>query len=150
MNTNEYIFDIEADDLLRGITKIHCLCYSSSDGTDRGQLTSREDIEEFFKGHNIYIGHYVIPYDFKALTKIYGIERPKQYIDTLGLSWALEPNRAEYGLESYGEEFGIPKPPIKDWKNLTIEEYLHRCSTDVEINRLLWLRLKKKLQEIYS
>ena len=149
----EYIFDLEADGLLDTITKIHCLSYISVDQKFKATLYTKEDIERFFvvsSKDDVFIGHYITMYDFKALEKIYGIKRPKNYIDTIGLSWYLHPDRAEHGLESYGEEYGVPKPPIKDWQNLTIEEYTHRCETDCEINRRLYLDLKRKLQEIYS
>lgn len=147
---NEVIFDIEADGLLDTITKIHCLSYAFSDNSEKGTLYTKDEIEFFFSSSNIFIGHHVIGYDFKALTKIYGIPRPKEYIDTLPLSWYFNHDRAEHGLESYGVDYGVPKPKIDDWENLTIEQYTHRCETDVEINRRLYLDLKKKLQEIYS
>lgn len=146
----EYIFDIESDGLLDTISKIHCLSYTNMDTTYRGTLYTKEDIQYFFSTNNIFIGHYITMYDFKALKMIYGIDRPKHYIDTIGLSWYLNPDRAEHGLESYGVDYGVPKPPIDDWENLTIEEYTHRCETDCEINRRLYLDLKRKLQEIYS
>ena len=146
----EYIFDLEADGLLDTITKIHCLSYKRVDGGHEQTLYTAQGMEDFFNQGYIYIGHYITMYDFKALEKIYGIKRPKNYIDTIGLSWYLHPDRAEHGLESYGVDYGVPKPPIKDWQNLTIEEYTHRCETDCEINRRLYLDLKRKLQEIYS
>jgi len=150
----EYVFDLEADGLLDTITKIHCLSYKRVDGDKAYTIYDPDEMVRFFNppdcSTNIYIGHHIIGYDFKALKKIYGIERPKYLVDTLGLSWYLHPDRAEHGLESYGEDYGVPKPKINDWHNLTIEEYTNRCETDVEINRRLWLDLKRKLQKIYS
>lgn len=146
----EVIFDLEADGLLDTITKIHCVSFKRVDGERYGTLYTKDEIENFFWEPHIFVGHYITMYDFKALEKIYGIPRPKHYIDTIGLSWYLHPDRAEHGLESYGVDYGVPKPPIKDQQNLTIEEYTHRCETDCEINRRLYLDLKRKLQEIYS
>ena len=148
----EYIFDIEADGLLDTITKIHCLSYISTDRKCKGTLYSEQEIKRFFEVSTtqVYIGHHIIGYDFKALKLIYGISKPKNLVDTLGLAWYLQPDRTSYGLESYGEEYGVPKPKINDWQNLTIEEYTNRCETDCEINLRLWLDLKKKLQELYS
>ena len=121
----EYIFDIEADGLLDTITKIHCLSYISTDRTEKGTLYNVEDIQSFFLIKGAYfIGHHIIGYDFKALKLIYGISKPRNLVDTLGLVWYLQPDRTSYGLESYGEEYGVPKPKINDWQNLTIEEYL--------------------------
>ncbi len=150
MSNREFIFDIEADGLLDTITKIHCLSYVEV-GTDNKQtLYTAKGMQDFFSQGYTYIGHYIIGYDLKALKMIYGIPKPKNVIDTLGLSWYLQPERSEYGLESYGEDYGVPKPPINDWQNLSIEEYTNRCETDCEINLRLWLDLKKKLQEIYA
>jgi DNA polymerase III alpha subunit (gram-positive type) len=144
------IFDIEADALLDRITKIHCLSYSTPSGDFRGTLIERSDLEEFFQQDAVFVGHYIIGYDFRALTKIYNIAKPKHFIDTLGLCWALHPDRESYGLESYGETFGVPKPKIDDWENLKLLDYVHRCETDVEINRLLFNQLVQKLSEIYE
>ena len=146
----EVVFDIEADNLLPGITKIHCLSYSQADGRFSGTIYSEKDIKDFFSHDYIYIGHHIIGYDFKALEKVYGIKRPKHTFDTLAWSWYLFPDRAEHGLESWGEDFGVPKPKIDDWENLTIEEYAHRCEEDVKINTKLYQVVKNKMKEIYS
>lgn len=148
--TDEYIFDVEGDGLLDTITKIHCLSYSSADGLQRGSLIEKSDIEDFFNQGYCYIGHYITGYDFKALKKIYNIERPKNFVDTLGLAWYLDLGRESFGLESYGEELGVKKPLIKDWVNLSLDDYMIRCETDVEINRLLWIKQKNRLMEIYE
>ena len=146
----EFIFDIESDGLLDTVTKIHCLSYSQADGRFSGTIYSEKDIRDFFSHDYLYIGHHVIGYDFKALEKIYGIKRPKHIFDTLAWSWYLFPDRASHGLESCGEDFGVPKPKIDDWENLTIEEYTHRCEEDVKINTKLYELIKTKMKEIYS
>lgn len=146
----EVIFDIESDGLLDTITKIHCLSYSQADGRFSGTIYSEKDIKDFFSHDYLYIGHHVIGYDFKALEKIYGIKRPKYIFDTLAWSWYLFPDRAEHGLESWGEDFGVPKPKIDNWQDLTIEEYTHRCEEDVKINTKLYQLIKTKMKEIYS
>ena len=146
----EVIFDIESDGLLDTATKIHCLSYSQADGRFSGTIYSEKDIKDFFSHDYIYIGHHIIGYDFKALEKVYGIKRPKHIFDTLAWSWYLFPDRAEHGLESWGEDFGVPKPKIDDWQNLTIEEYTHRCEEDVKINTKLYQLIKTKMKEIYS
>lgn len=146
----EVIFDIESDGLLNTVTKIHCVSYSQADGRFSGTIYSEKDIKDFFSHDYLYIGHHVIGYDFKALEKIYGIKRPKNFFDTLAWSWYLFPDRAEHGLESWGEDFGVPKPKIDNWQDLTIEEYTHRCEEDVKINTKLYQLIKSKMKEIYS
>ena len=146
----EFVFDLEADNLLPGITKIHCLSYSEVSGKLVGTLYDQQEIEQFFSHDYLYIGHHIVGYDFKALNKIYGIRRPKHFFDTLPWSWYLFPDRAEHGLESWGEDFGVPKPKIDNWQDLTIEEYTHRCEEDVKINIKLYQLVKSKMKEIYS
>lgn len=147
----EVIFDIEADNLLPGITKIHCVSYKVLGKDEVRTIYDFKDIESLFNQEGLlFIGHHVIGYDFKALNKIYGIKRPKYFLDTLAWSWYLFPDRAEHGLESWGEDFGVPKPKIDDWQNLTIEEYTHRCEEDVKINTKLYELIKSKMKEIYS
>ena len=147
-----WVWDLETDGLLDEVTKIHCLSYSSLCGKFKSTLYTKEEIRSFFAltPNDYFVGHHVIGYDFKALQKIYGIEKPKKVIDTLALAWYLYPNRAEYGLESFGEDYGVPKPKVDDWKNLSIEEYTFRCEQDVQINLRLLKDLLKKLKEIYS
>lgn len=146
----EVVFDLEADNFLPGITKIHCLSYSEVGGKLSGTLYDQQEIKEFFDEDHLYIGHYIIGYDFKSLEKIYSIKRPKYIFDTLPWSWYLFPDRAEHGLESWGEDFGVPKPKIDNWQDLTIEEYTHRCEEDVKINTKLYQLVKTKMKEIYS
>ena len=146
----EFVFDIESDGLLDKVTKIHCLSYSQADGRSKGTIYSEKDIKDFLSQDYIFIGHHIIGYDFKALEKIYGIKRPRHFFDTLAWSWYLFPDRDHHGLESWGETFGIPKPKIEDWENLSIEEYTHRCEEDVKINTELYQLIKSKMKEIYS
>jgi hypothetical protein len=39
---------------------------------------------------------------------------------------------------------------VQDWKGLTYEDYQHRCQEDVKINKLLWDKLKRKLNALYG
>jgi len=56
----------------------------------------------------------------------------------------------KHGLEGYGEDYGVPKPVIKDWNTLTPQEYAHRCDEDVKINNRLWRDLSMKLDKLYK
>ena len=66
------------------------------------------------------------------------------------LSWHLNTKRSVHGLDSFFEDFGVAKPKIDDWENLTYEEYRHRCEVDVEINHLLWRDFMLRLTEMYT
>jgi len=142
------IFDIEADGLLDEATKIHVLAY-----TKDGKVCYTHDYQEMsdiLSGAKLLIGHNIIGYDIPVIERILGIKIKARLIDTLALSWYINHSRVRHGLEVYGVEFGVPKPEIDDWENLTQEEYRHRCIEDVKINRKLWQQLKTKLLRLYN
>ena len=101
-------------------------------------------------GAEVLIGHNIARWDIPVLEHLLDIKITATLIDTLALSWVLRPERLVHGLESYGEDFGIPKPVITDWINLTIEEYIHRCTGDVKINWQLWKEQLSYLLQIYE
>lgn len=141
------IFDIEADGL-SDATKIHVLSYREG-----GILKSTHNygkMREVLLKAKILIGHNIILYDIPTIERILGIKIKAKLVDTLALSWYLYPKRNVHGLESWGEEFGVPKPKIDDWENLSPEEYRHRCEEDVKINTRLWKQMKTKLLKIYG
>lgn len=142
------IFDIETDNLIpERVTKIHCLAYYTS--TDSEVVYTYDEMRAVLnKAHN-FIGHNITLYDVPILERILKIKIDKPIIDTLALSWYLEPYRNVHGLEVWGETFGIKKPYIKDWTSLTKEEYGFRCSEDVRINKALYDHLSSKLELLY-
>lgn len=150
-----YIFDIEADNLLKDATKIHCLSIgkiTKSGGVKVVSTTDYDEMRDFFSNKSlIKVGHNIIRYDIPVIEKILGIKVNRSYvIDTLPLSWYLYPNNNVHGLEWWGEQLGILKPEVLDWQNLTSEEYIHRCEEDVKINHLLWMQQRDYLFEIYD
>ena len=135
-----YIFDIETDGLRDKFTKIHCVSYSNLRGLV-SSLTHFDDIMQFFSGlteEDILVCHNLIRFDIPVLEKYLGIEIKARLYDTLAFSWYLYPKLDKHGLEKWGEYLGIKKPEIKDWKHLTLEDYVHRCEEDVKINLLLF------------
>lgn len=150
------VFDLESDGLLREATKIHVLCCQMDGGknvTIKGSDTDR--IKKFFDYHIDnqipLVVHNGISFDVVLVEKLLGIDLSKlMVIDTLALSWYLNFNRNKHGLGTFHEDYGIEKPPVEDWQNLSYEEYAHRCSEDVKINVALWKDLKQRLIEIYA
>tara|TARA_R100001463_G_scaffold46824_2_gene95478 strand:- start:2733 stop:4583 length:1851 start_codon:yes stop_codon:yes gene_type:complete len=145
------VFDIEADGLLDDATKIHCLSYTS-DGSNYDTLFDYNDMRDLVMSQRGLIGHNIIRYDAPLLEKMLGIKLQARLFDTLPMSWVLNYTRAgnKHNLEAFGEDFGVPKPKIDDWVNLTPEEYAHRCTEDVKINWLLWQDLLKRFMFIYD
>lgn len=141
------VFDAEANSLVPD--RFYCVCFEDFEG-NKGSLIDYADIRKFFRDYDLYIGHSIQRFDLPQLERVVGIKRPAECVDTLGLSWYLEPERKRNGLEAYGDHYGIPKVKINDWENLSLEEYLARCTRDVEINIRLWKDQLQHLQEIYN
>ena len=143
------VYDIETDGLLDVLTKIHVLSYSD-DGKTVHHTHDYDEMREFFATRKTLVGHNHIRFDIPAVEKVLGIKVGARLIDTLALSWYLHHDRLKHGLEGYGNQYGVPKPEIKDWNSLTPEEYAHRCDEDVKINLRLWRDLNIKLKQLYS
>lgn len=107
-------------------------------------------MKTFLSKADVLIGHNIIRFDTPVLERILGIKIKAKLIDTLALSWYLFPDKPKHGLEVWGNEFGVEKPSIKDWKSLSIQEYIHRCEEDVKINTRLWKLLIRRLSKIYN
>jgi DNA polymerase I-like protein with 3'-5' exonuclease and polymerase domains len=143
------VFDVEADNLLDDATKIHCLSYTS-DGENYKTLFDYYEMRELVLSQRGLIGHNIIRYDIPLLEKILGIQIKAQRFDTLPMSWVLNHSRPNHKLENFGEDFGILKPKIDDWENLSPEVYAHRCTVDVKINWKLWKNLLSRFMFIYK
>jgi hypothetical protein len=147
------VFDLEADGLLDSLTKLHCLVahtYENNQLIKETIITSPWELANFLNTQEILVGHNIKRYDFPAIKKVTGYEHKGKIIDTLALSWYLYPERKEHGLESWGVEIGVAKPFISDWENLSTEDYVNRCKTDVIINTILFGNFISYLEELYS
>lgn len=153
---NASVADLESDGLLDEATKIHVLSFKLSDKTIKSiEGDNKERLIAFFKYHidnNIpIVMHNGICFDVPLAEEILGIDLSNlMVIDTLAVSWYLNIERQKHGLDSFLEDYGIAKPKIDDWENLTYEEYKFRCETDVEINYELWEDLKDRLIDMYE
>ena len=140
------VFDIETDGF--NPTKIHVLSYTN----EEGEIQSTFDYEEmrsFFLNADTVIGHNIVRYDIPVVERILDIKVDARIIDTLPLAWYINHHLQKHGLAQYGEMYGVPKPKIDDWKNLSPEEYQYRCEEDVRINLRLWRDLDRKLSKLY-
>jgi len=150
------VADIESDGFLDVATKIHVLSCEMSNGKSVDiQGSDKERLVKFFNYHidnNIpVVFHNGILYDIPLAEKLLGVDLSKlMVVDTLAISWYLNIGRELHGLASFHEDYGIPKPPIDDWENLTYAEYLYRCQEDVKINAALWKDFMKRLTEMYT
>lgn len=153
------VADIETDGFLDKMTKLHVLTvgWKNAEGQWCTKSTNNpEDIQKVFSNpDSIIVMHNGRRFDVPAIKKLFPqIEIKATVIDSLALSWWLLPNRSKegkkFGLEAFGVDYGVPKPKVEDWENLTYEEYAHRATEDVKINIRLWEELKAKLELMYK
>lgn len=144
-----WIIDCEGDGL--NPTKIYCLAAAIPESPKDVSVTSSyNNMRKLLTEADVLICHNMVRFDKPVLERILGIEIKAKLVDTLALSWYLYPTRNRHGLESWGETFGVPKPPITDWIGLSQEEYENRCVEDVKINALTWNRMFQYLIELYG
>lgn len=136
------IFDIEGDELKENITTIWCITITNGIETKHyGPTEIEEAVKEL---NNKWIcGHNIINYDLPVLQQFYPWFKPSRIDDTFILSNLFEPDRIGHSLESYGTQFGLPKPVHEDWKQYS-EAMKVRNITDVQINNLIWDHLNKE------
>ena len=140
------VFDVEANGLVP--SKLHCMSYTKGDSI----ITIHNDTDQVkaLQSSEYVIGHNIIRWDIPAVERLLDFKLTTKPIDTLALSWYLYPKMNQHGLETWGEFFGIPKPPVVDWENEPVEVYNHRCEQDVTINKLLWDKMWKYLLKLYG
>ena len=142
------VFDIETDGLLDKLTKIHVFSWSV---VGSGVVQSTNDlstIQEVLHKATTVVGHNIVGFDLPAL-KMFDIHTDADIIDTLPLSWYLEPKRTRHGLGDWGVTVGVAKPKVDDWDNLSYGDYQHRCEEDVLINLKVLEVLERKLSRLY-
>lgn len=160
---NVYVADCETDGLLNTLTKMHTLClgYKTKDGEWKVKATSKkEDVEKVFcNPNNTIVMHNGRRFDGPALEKIFSIKITATIIDSLALAWYIDPMRAKqglkYGLESYGETFGVPKPKVKDNEWVGVgkekEDYIKSIeSIGGSYTDPLYLQYKKEKEDHYN
>lgn len=114
------------------------------------EWTDRARIQAFLDTGPTLVMHNGTTFDKVALEFLgYDVSKVK-IIDTLYISWYLQPGRPKHGLEGYGEEAGVPKPVIDDWESQTQEEYNHRVMEDCRIQDWLWTQQFNQLMAIYK
>jgi len=146
----KYIFDVEANGLLKQADKIWCITiYSLDKSTTKTFTDELDEYPSINKALNIMskadmlIGHNVYAYDFPLLEKVKGFKYEGKILDTLLLSQLLNFNRGGHGLAQWGDRFGIPKPRQEQWEFFE-RGMLHRCQQDVEINKRVYVRLRQE------
>ena len=102
-----YVFDIEADNLLEGVSKVHCIVVYNTNNDELKVFdynSVREGAEFLFNTQERIAGHNILGYDFPVLEKLYGLpfgQKPiSTILDTLVCSRALYPDIATKDAEN--------------------------------------------------
>lgn len=151
------VADLEADGFLEEATKLHVLGFQMNSKeilTFKGSEEAKR-IVKFFEWHIEneipIVMHNGISFDVPLMERLFGLDLSKlMLIDTLALSWYLNPKRNLHGLGSFHEDYGIAKPEVEDWDDQPYEVYQNRVIEDVKINQALWKDLKQRLIEMYT
>lgn len=154
------VFDIEGDSLNPTVIWVMSAAMFSNGKWRIKSTSDYDEMRKFFKSCDVLIGHNIILWDIPHIERLLDIKIEAEIIDTLALSWYLEPYRMKHGLEAWGEEFGIQKPIIdeEEWKgalpNETQEQFYnkmkYRCQEDVKINCMLIDKQRKDLLNLYD
>jgi DNA polymerase-1 len=117
----ELVYDIEADNLIPGLTKIWCIGVCSPTKPD--EVTTYTDYDDRhpslqegllrLKNAKRLIGHNNVGYDCPAIEKLYpGYVRFEQQWDNMVVAALLNPSRRSLALATFGKEFGFEKGGI--------------------------------------
>ena len=133
-----YVFDIETDNLLYGVTKLHCIATHNID-TGSTRLYSGGDLQDGLSAlgsASLLIGHGICNYDVPALKKLYPmLAIEAQLIDTLITGCLLYPDERFMSLESWAIKLRLKEQKVQhtDW-SIYSPEMGQRCISDVSIN----------------
>ena len=160
---NVLIGDIETTGFIEDMqgveSDLHVLGIAYLDSNKKWNVKTtknKEDVKKVFENpNNTIVGHNFFMFDVPALEKIFkDINIQATILDSLLVAWYIEPNRIKegkkYGLGNYNEEFGIKKPDIESWTDLSFEEYANRVTEDCKINTNLWVKHLSMLRELYE
>jgi DNA polymerase-1 len=167
-----YVFDIETNDLLDEMDRVHCLCIKNVDTGDTWSCHhdhagySIENGVKLLMVADVLIGHNIIKFDIPALQKVYPWFKPKaKLIDTLVLSRLLLPEIAtsdfglvaagklpkkligRHSLEAFGYRIGEYKGDYKGGWDSWSREMQEYCEQDIEVTTKLFHKLMERKEK---
>jgi DNA polymerase I-like protein with 3'-5' exonuclease and polymerase domains len=158
----KYILDLECDNFLDKVTKIHCIVMK--DIETNKIYTDLAECLDLYQKAELIIGHNVMAFDCKVIEKITNIKTQAELFDTLIAARLIWSHIKEYdyknihsgypqklvgrqSLEAWGYRLKLNKgKPPEQWDEFT-EEMLEYCILDVEVTHVLY---KKILEKNYS
>lgn len=150
------VADLETDNLLEDVTKIHILGYQLDGGSVRYLWGDTEESRiKAFLTHHIkndipIVMHNGISFDKRVWQKLYKMDLSKlQIIDTLWLSYYLNTDKQMHSIAALAKDYDVGakfEVDNGDWQSLTREQAVSRVVSDVEINKEIWEDFKVRLE----
>ena len=154
----ELVYDIEADNLLPGLTRIWCIgvcnpktpddviTYTNYDDNHPSLMEGLHRL----KAAKRLIGHNNIGYDCPAIEKLYpGYVRFEQQWDNMVVAALVNPSRRSLALATFGKEFGFEKGDFHDFSAYSEEMRVYMVR-DVALTARVYNDLQDKLKTAYS
>ena len=143
------IADCETDNLLKDMTKLHCIQIGDADGNDSiiyrdeaGYAPISEGVARL-KAADFYVFHNGISFDYHALNHFLpgSVERHK-LIDTLVLARLMNPEERNNSLDAWGERTGVYKGKYKGGYDTWNPEFEAYSIQDIHAGRAVWHAVK--------
>lgn len=141
--------DIEADDLLENVTKIHCVCVINLVTKEERSFTDGEEFRAWLERDYILVGHNFLAYDLVVLNRLWGARIPSsRVVDTFVLSQLYNPNYSGgHSLEAWGLRLKYPKGAHEDFSKFT-PQMLAYCKRDTRLAALLFIKLSERMRQV--
>lgn len=156
---NWLVFDVEANDLLPGLTTFWCIGIADAFDYQGVDIYTDQDDEyppisegiERLKNCDKAIAHNGMGYDYWAIEKIYPgtFDSYERIWDSVAMSQLLFPERQSHALESWGNEFKMPKGDFKDFSQFS-REMLPYLERDVEITYKVFHHFQNRFQWFFE
>lgn len=181
--TVELLFDIETDGLLRQLSRLHCLGIKDLNTGEKFRFRRNavedtiEDGLNMLAEADLLVGHNIVPFDLRAITKVYPWWQPKEgqkWRDTLVMSQLIFSDQREkdfklwkkgklpggmigkHGLEAWGHRSGtvLKGDYAKAMKAKGLDPWAEwspemedYMMDDLEVNEYLWNKLCETIAE---
>lgn len=149
-----YVYDIEANGLLPDVDTVHCIAIQDPRTYEMWSYGPAEinDAIDKLNEADVLIGHNIIGYDNRVLSRLYPKFKPKAVIDTLIWARIIHPDRTQlpcgldrHSLEAWGKYLGGQQKAqyTGGWSAFS-QEMLDYCIQDVRTNTEIYWHLDQK------
>ena len=136
------VFDVEADNFIEKMTKIHLIVVKDIQKGTYHEFTDVAEAVSFMDGFDRLVGHNCIVYDLPAIRRFVDWTPKKIPVDTLLISRLLYPDRTQHpaggsSLKNWGDYLKMPKIEFHDFSTFT-PEMARYCRQDVDITEAIF------------